>query len=116
MARLTLIACFFLTSNALALDELFNDAQLNIPAEVFQCRHRFVDWGRNQVEITSVENGHISSCTFSHTERRGTSFRSAIYLQHYTCSDGTAAYYATDWTGGGFQFRHIMAERHIRCD
>ncbi len=91
-------------------------------AEVTACRYVF-GWGRNSVSITNMESARKSECTFSHTERvqiprESTSNRQAIFFQHYTCTDGSRAYYSTNWLGGEFFLRHSPNAEvpSLKCD
>jgi hypothetical protein len=110
-----------------AFSELF-DSSMQIPAHPYYqnqyrptCNYAF-GGGRISVTVETSE-GDKSSCTFSHTERRqtppeSTSFLTAIYMQHFTCTDGASALYTTDWRGMNFVFFYQpdSTQPSIRCD
>ena len=128
MIRILAIAVFLLPlSKANDISDLFGGDMIipqmdqDIPgyfvndmhAEVVACRYLF-GWGRNSVSIINVESARKSECTFSHTERvqipqNSTSYRQAIFFQHFTCTDGSVAFYSTNWLGGQFALQHTLS-------
>ncbi len=130
---LTLAVFLFPVSKAHAFVELFEGAPVMPPESYYQyygpanlpeptaCKIAF-GWGRGTVVILNLESQRKSDCTFSHTERiqllGSTSFRQAVFFQHFTCTDNTSAFYSTNWMGGEFSFRHRITtdSNSLKCD
>lgn len=127
MRALILISMIAIGCQASALQELFEGATWYPPypldpreMDLVKCKESF-GWGRNQVRIENLEGGGAVDCSFSHTERVRIPKESKnplndVFVQYYTCTDGTRAWYTSNWMGSGYTFRHELNNGEtIRC-
>ena len=116
MARLLALAVFLINMpRANAFAELFENRGISYSDPYFayqnatqSCSYSF-GWGRSSVTITRG-TGEQSSCTFSHTERlQGNSSNpmNSTYIHNFTCTDGSAAKYWTNFFGVSLAVRHF---------
>jgi len=122
MIRLIFIALVFSApAQAQSFADLFGDpAGASPPEHVIMCKFNF-GRGRNTLEVTHLDSGHVSECAYSRNETTSASngwFNTNTYIYFYTCTDGTMARYSTNWMGNVTDYRHLPGGEQpaVKCE